>query len=89
MGSQWLSTIWVGLPSIEYDLGILTGKFVCKPLIFETMRFRVEEDRRKKVLSFPDPETGEMITQARYASEEEAYQAHLAILKKIRETEMI
>jgi hypothetical protein len=81
MGNSFLSTIWLGIPSIE-------SLFGGPPCIFETMRFLVRDDGSRKVVGFPSPEDGAITHQVRYVTEEEAYQGHLEILRRIRETEM-
>ncbi len=70
-----LSTVWLGLDHA------LSGR----PLFFETMRFaRARGHPSRETIDFPDPETGEAITQLRYGSEEEALAAHHEILARLR-----
>jgi len=79
---SYLSTVWLG---IDHSLG--HGP----PMIFETMRFR-ETGRtdallgipERDTLKFPDPTDGEMTTQLRYMTEEEATATHQEIVRRIR-----
>lgn len=78
-----LSTVWLGL-----DHG-----FLGPPMIFETMRFAghtepvdlmgIEREFHPE-MEFPDPRDGEMTTQLRYTSLEEASAVHHAILRLLR-----
>ncbi len=69
---SWLSTVWLGLDQ-SFGVG--------RPLIFETMRFPGNDFTE---MEFPDPYDGEMTTQVRYATEEEALAAHHEIVRRIR-----
>jgi hypothetical protein len=80
-----LSTVWLGM---DHALGL------GPPLIFETMRFGGETHDVQlgdsvvpnvhESCDFPDPETGELIDQLRYTTEEEALAAHHAIVRRLR-----
>ena len=84
---SYLSTVWLG---IDHSFGF------DPPLIFETMYFAgtVEvmelpsggEQRFYPSQEFPDPlgEQGEMTTQLRYRTQEEAAATHREIVRRIR-----
>jgi len=63
-------------------LGMDHAHFGGPPLFFETMRFPDTGDASP--LEFPEPETGDMIDQLRYGSEEEALAGHHEIVRRIR-----
>jgi len=82
---SWLSTVWLGMDH-SHGFG--------QPTIFETMYFAERTEvtilpngvamRTRPTLEFPDPETGELVEQLRYMTEEEALASHHGIARRLR-----